>query len=96
MGSGKLGDSGVVALTAKIMMAVIAFLFFVVVLMSISTTASRREEIETEIVHLFAAFTDGVFGINSRAVHVTFFDCLLDLELLSLFIFELGVGGSSM
>ncbi|CAN4089226.1 unnamed protein product [Withania somnifera] len=32
MGSGKLGDSGVVSLTAQIMMAVIAFLFFVVIL----------------------------------------------------------------
>ncbi|KAJ8535781.1 hypothetical protein K7X08_034182 [Anisodus acutangulus] len=31
MGSGKLGDSGIVALTAKIMMAVIMFLFLVVV-----------------------------------------------------------------
>lgn len=32
MGSGKLGDSGMIAITAKIMMAVIVFLFFVVVL----------------------------------------------------------------
>ncbi|KAM3379976.1 RING-H2 finger protein ATL60 [Capsicum galapagoense] len=42
MGSGKLGDSGVVALTAKIMMAVIAFLFFVVVLVF--------------VLHLYARF----------------------------------------
>lgn len=32
MGSGKLGDSGMIAVTAKIMMAVIVFLFFVVLL----------------------------------------------------------------
>ncbi|KAH0687747.1 hypothetical protein KY290_019346 [Solanum tuberosum] len=32
MGSGKLGDSGMIAITAKIMMAVVVFLFFAVVL----------------------------------------------------------------
>ncbi|TMX03273.1 hypothetical protein EJD97_017281 [Solanum chilense] len=32
MGSGKLGDSGIIAITAKIMMAVVVFLFFTVLL----------------------------------------------------------------